>query len=189
MLNFGHTIGHAIEAVAGYDGPFRHGEAVAIGMVAESRLAERLGWVHSDVVDRQVRLLERFGLPVTAPGLDLEKLIAGDEPRQEESPGQNPIRPAALDRQGGIDRSAGRRRRAGRPRDALSKQRRPCDASLRASDGSDTWPIQTADDRLLDLIHLTSVPGVGPQTCRVLLERFGSAGRRAFRDARPSFPR
>ena len=34
-----------------------------------------------------------------------------------------------------------------------------------------------ADERLLDLIHLTSVPGVGPQTCRMLLERFGSAGR------------
>ncbi len=54
MLNFGHTIGHAIEAVAGYDGPFRHGEAVAIGMVAESRLAERLGWIKGEVVDRQV---------------------------------------------------------------------------------------------------------------------------------------
>ena len=34
-----------------------------------------------------------------------------------------------------------------------------------------------ADDRLLDLIQLTSVPGVGPQTCRALLEKFGSAGR------------
>jgi 3-dehydroquinate synthase len=75
MLNFGHTIAHAIEAVAGYDGPFHHGEAVAAGMVAESRLAERLGWVPSDVVDRQLRLLERLGLPVAAPGLDLDKLI------------------------------------------------------------------------------------------------------------------
>ena len=76
MLNFGHTIAHAIEAVAGYDGPFRHGEAVAVGMVAESRLAERLGWVSSDIVDRQVKLLERFGLPVSARGLDLDMLIA-----------------------------------------------------------------------------------------------------------------
>ncbi len=73
-LNFGHTIAHAIETVAGYDGPFRHGEAVAIGMVAESRLAERLGWIKSDVTDRLVRLLETFGLPVTAPGLDLPSL-------------------------------------------------------------------------------------------------------------------
>ncbi len=52
VLNFGHTIGHAIEAVAGYDGPYQHGEAVAVGMVAESRLAERLGWIGHDVVDR-----------------------------------------------------------------------------------------------------------------------------------------
>ena len=60
----------------GYDGQFLHGEAVAVGMVAESRLAERLGWVSSDVVDRQVSLLKRLGLPVSAPGLDLETLIA-----------------------------------------------------------------------------------------------------------------
>jgi 3-dehydroquinate synthase len=74
MLNFGHTIAHAIETVTGYDGPFRHGEAVAIGLVAESRLAERLGWIKSDVTDRLVRLLEAFELPVKAPGLDLHGL-------------------------------------------------------------------------------------------------------------------
>jgi 3-dehydroquinate synthase len=75
-LNYGHTIGHAIESVAGYDGPFHHGEAVALGMVGESRIAERMGWVSSDVVDRQVQLLERLGLPVQAPGLDPDKMIA-----------------------------------------------------------------------------------------------------------------
>jgi 3-dehydroquinate synthase len=75
-LNFGHTIGHAIEAIAGYDGPYKHGEAVAVGMVAESRLAERLGWIkRSDVTDRLVRLLGRFGLPTEAPGLDAGRLI------------------------------------------------------------------------------------------------------------------
>jgi 3-dehydroquinate synthase len=73
-LNFGHTIAHAIETTAGYGAGFQHGEAVAIGMVAESRLAQRLGWITPDVVDRQARLLERFGLPVSAPGLDLLKL-------------------------------------------------------------------------------------------------------------------
>jgi 3-dehydroquinate synthase len=73
-LNFGHTIGHAIEAVAGYDGPYLHGEAVAVGMVAESRLAERLGWIGRDAVDRLTRLVTHFGLPVTAPGLDSERL-------------------------------------------------------------------------------------------------------------------
>jgi 3-dehydroquinate synthase len=76
VLNFGHTIGHAIEAVAGYDGPFQHGEAVAVGMAAESRLAQRLGWIGPEISDRLVRLLVRFGLPTKAAGLDPDRLIA-----------------------------------------------------------------------------------------------------------------
>jgi 3-dehydroquinate synthase len=76
ILNFGHTIGHAIESVAGYGGRYQHGEAVALGMIAESRLAERLGWIGADVVDRQVRLLERLGLPTSAPGLDAGRMLA-----------------------------------------------------------------------------------------------------------------
>jgi 3-dehydroquinate synthase len=75
MLNFGHTIGHAIEATAGYDGPYKHGEAVAVGMVAECRLAERLGWIERQVTDRLARLLGRFGLPTRAPQLDASRLI------------------------------------------------------------------------------------------------------------------
>jgi 3-dehydroquinate synthase len=75
VLNFGHTVGHAIEAVAGYGGLFEHGEAVAVGMVAECRLAHGLGWIGSDVVDRVIGLLERFGLPTSAPGLDPVRLI------------------------------------------------------------------------------------------------------------------
>jgi 3-dehydroquinate synthase len=75
VLNFGHTIGHAIEAVAGYGGAYQHGEAVAVGMVAEARLARRLGWVDVDVVERIIALLARFGLPTTAPGLDPDRLI------------------------------------------------------------------------------------------------------------------
>jgi 3-dehydroquinate synthase len=75
VLNFGHTVGHAIEAVSGYGGAFQHGEAVAVGMVVESRLAERLGWIEPEVTRRLVALLERFGLPVEAPGLDLDTLI------------------------------------------------------------------------------------------------------------------
>ena len=75
VLNFGHTVGHAVEAVAGYLGAYRHGEAVAVGMVAESRLAERIGWVGPDVTARLVALLERFGLPTSAPGLDPSALL------------------------------------------------------------------------------------------------------------------
>jgi len=76
ILNFGHTVGHAIESVAGYGGRFQHGEAVAVGMVAESRLAERLGWIGVDVTERVVRLLARLGLPTSAPGLDPDALLA-----------------------------------------------------------------------------------------------------------------
>lgn len=75
VLNFGHTIGHAVEAVAGYGGDFQHGEAVAVGMVAESRLAERLGWIDATPTERLIRLLDRFGLPTTLSGLDPDALL------------------------------------------------------------------------------------------------------------------
>jgi 3-dehydroquinate synthetase len=74
MLNFGHTIAHAIENATGYDSRFLHGEAVAIGMVAETKLAERLGWTSGNLALRLALLLECFGLPVKAPGLDLVTL-------------------------------------------------------------------------------------------------------------------
>ena len=76
VLNFGHTVGHAVEAVAGYGGDFQHGEAVAVGMVAECRVAESLGWIEPEITRRVVELLRRFGLPTEAPGLDAEALIA-----------------------------------------------------------------------------------------------------------------
>ena len=75
VLNFGHTVGHAIEAVSGYGGRFQHGEAVAVGMVLESRIAARLGWVDANLGDRLAGLLARFGLPIEAPGLDVDSMI------------------------------------------------------------------------------------------------------------------
>ena len=75
VLNFGHTIGHAIEAVSGYDGHYHHGEAVSVGMVAESRLAERLGWIDATTTSRLQRLLEKFNLPVAPTGLDANALV------------------------------------------------------------------------------------------------------------------
>lgn len=66
VLNYGHTIGHALEAVTRYQ-RYRHGEAIAIGMVAAGVLAVNLGfWPQSDL-DRLVRLLEAFELPVRLP--------------------------------------------------------------------------------------------------------------------------
>ncbi|HUQ73065.1 MAG TPA: 3-dehydroquinate synthase, partial [Planctomycetaceae bacterium] len=65
-LNYGHTFAHAFEALCGY-GELLHGEAVSIGMVCASRLAERRGLIDRSVTARQVRLLEEFHLPVTLP--------------------------------------------------------------------------------------------------------------------------
>jgi 3-dehydroquinate synthase len=64
ILNFGHTIGHALEHLTGY-GPLLHGEAVAIGMVIEARLGERLGVTTSGVSEFVELQLEQTGLPTT----------------------------------------------------------------------------------------------------------------------------
>ena len=71
-LNFGHTFGHAIETGTGY-GAWLHGEAVAAGMAIASDMSARLGWLSDADRARAVRLLERFGLPVTAPRLGSER--------------------------------------------------------------------------------------------------------------------
>jgi 3-dehydroquinate synthase len=65
VLNFGHTIGHAIEAVAKFD--VLHGEAVAIGMLLEARLGERLGVTASGTASRVAAILERYQLPLELP--------------------------------------------------------------------------------------------------------------------------
>jgi len=67
VLNYGHTIGHAIEAVTGYR-RFAHGEAVSLGIAAEAGIAERLRLAKPGVRARQVRLLEAVGLPVRGAG-------------------------------------------------------------------------------------------------------------------------
>ncbi len=74
VLNYGHTFAHAFETLAGY-GEILHGEAVAIGMLCASRLAERLGRVDAKFTERQYRLLDALGLPVTVPDLDPEEIL------------------------------------------------------------------------------------------------------------------
>ncbi|MGC9454340.1 MAG: 3-dehydroquinate synthase [Phycisphaerae bacterium] len=72
-LNFGHTIGHGIEAAGGYGG-LSHGQAVALGMVAECRIAVERGMLGESDADRVTRLLMRLGLPVRRAGLDAQEV-------------------------------------------------------------------------------------------------------------------
>ncbi|MCH7586906.1 MAG: 3-dehydroquinate synthase [Chloroflexi bacterium] len=73
-LNFGHTIGHAVEMAS--DFAIRHGEAIAIGMVAESRISDELGHTNGGMEERLRKILVRIGLPVEIPpSLDRTRLL------------------------------------------------------------------------------------------------------------------
>ena len=74
ILNYGHTIGHAIETVTGYQ-QWMHGEAVSIGMTAAGRIARELGIMELSIFERQTDLLRDFGLPISAPGLNPDAII------------------------------------------------------------------------------------------------------------------
>jgi 3-dehydroquinate synthase len=65
ILNFGHTIGHAVEAASDYH--LLHGESVAIGMSLESRLAERAGIAARDTAETIAEVLDRANLPLSIP--------------------------------------------------------------------------------------------------------------------------
>ena len=90
ILNYGHTLGHAVEALAGYSSELLHGEAVAIGMSAASRISCAMGRCGSGDVDRLTSLLDRFGLPTRMaepPRLAvLKRLLASDKKTRRGSP-------------------------------------------------------------------------------------------------------
>jgi len=67
ILNFGHTVGHAVEALTEYK-VYTHGEAVGIGIAAAARLAESLGMFEPADRERVINLIRRSGLPVDIPG-------------------------------------------------------------------------------------------------------------------------
>jgi 3-dehydroquinate synthase len=74
ILNYGHTVGHSIEAVAGYN-VLRHGEAVAIGMEVAARIAVDMGLLNEKCAVRQNHLLAGCGLPTQFPDLDVDEVI------------------------------------------------------------------------------------------------------------------
>jgi 3-dehydroquinate synthase len=65
ILNYGHTLGHALEAASGYQ--LSHGEAVATGMVAAAKISQALDYLDAETCHRIVRLVEQYGLPTTIP--------------------------------------------------------------------------------------------------------------------------
>ena len=73
-LNYGHTIGHALESTTGY-ARWTHGEAVSLGIAAEAHLARLLGLADDTTVQRQERLLAGLGLPVRGSQLDLDAVL------------------------------------------------------------------------------------------------------------------
>jgi 3-dehydroquinate synthase len=90
ILNYGHTVAHALENMAGY-GVWLHGEAVSLGMVVAATLAQKAGMCATEDVERQNRLLAAFGLPIRYDGpvqaqeilaaIQVDKKVAGKHVR------------------------------------------------------------------------------------------------------------
>jgi 3-dehydroquinate synthase len=86
-MNLGHTVGHAVEHASGYR--LSHGEAVAIGMVVEACLAEKLGLAEAGLKQRIQACLESLGLPVAIPSsLDRQKMLAAMQVDKKRSRGK-----------------------------------------------------------------------------------------------------
>ncbi|MCX8043759.1 MAG: 3-dehydroquinate synthase [Desulfobacterota bacterium] len=74
ILNYGHTIGHAIETLTSYT-VFKHGEAVAIGMVAEARIAAAIGLCSTKTFEQTLDLVRRAGLPTALPNFSVQQYL------------------------------------------------------------------------------------------------------------------
>jgi 3-dehydroquinate synthase len=72
ILNYGHTIGHAIETVSNFD--VGHGEAIALGMIAAGRISNKMGMLSQDELIRLEGVIQKVGLPIEMPGLEVDKI-------------------------------------------------------------------------------------------------------------------
>jgi 3-dehydroquinate synthase len=73
ILNFGHTVGHAIETVSDFE--VEHGQAIAMGMMAAARIAQKKGFLDSGELTRLKGVMSGAGLPTEMPDLDNKKII------------------------------------------------------------------------------------------------------------------
>ncbi len=73
LLNYGHTIGHAIEAATGYES-YLHGEAVSVGMMGAANIALHRGLLDAGAVERQADMLRSFGLPLRFEGVSVDAI-------------------------------------------------------------------------------------------------------------------
>ncbi len=104
VLNFGHTIAHALEATQGYE--LLHGEAVAVGMLAEAKLGERIGVTEEGLAKTLAGALESYGLPLSPPvDPDLERML--DVMRQDKKNREGTVRFALPSRMGEMARGPG----------------------------------------------------------------------------------
>ena len=85
-LNLGHTIGHGIEAASGYT--LRHGEAIALGMVAEARLAETMGLAEAGMSQQIASYLQNSGLPTRSVNLKPETIRAAMKADKKKTAGK-----------------------------------------------------------------------------------------------------
>lgn len=76
MLNYGHTIGHAIESAAGYSSQYHHGEAIALGMIVAARISLKLGIMKERDVKRIEGVIKDIGLPTKITKVPLKSILA-----------------------------------------------------------------------------------------------------------------
>jgi len=74
IVNYGHTIGHALETLTNYK-KYSHGEAIAIGMRVEGEIANKLGMLSEKELIKQNELIRRAGLSIDVPNIDTNKII------------------------------------------------------------------------------------------------------------------
>jgi len=89
-LNYGHTIGHALEAATAF-GRWTHGEAVAVGIVAEARLAVRVGIAEAATAERQERLLAALGFTLSITDVDVDAVLAATRRDKKSRDGRVPF--------------------------------------------------------------------------------------------------